>query len=173
MLIQLALRTDMAGQLINMISNTQYAVPATPPSAPTPATSLLPSTPSPFTPLSMDPALTTPLTVVPPSQADHPPMHIVRVWARARVRVKRANLSVNPRGPISLCYSPSFITSRLFVLVLTSHSSSVGTTLLRLVPLHVPRRVHFLFSFPLVTDLTLFSELPTGRGLIFFAYLSC
>jgi hypothetical protein len=102
MLIQLALCTDMAGQLINMISNTQYAVPATLPSAPTPATSLLPSTPSPFIPLSMDPALTTPFTVVPPSQADHPLMHIARVWTRARVRVKRANLSVNPRGPISL-----------------------------------------------------------------------
>jgi hypothetical protein len=64
------------------------------------------------------------------------------------------------------CYSPSCFTSRLFVLVLTPYSSSVGTILLRLVSLHVPRRVHYLFPFPLVTDLTPFSELPTGRGLI-------
>jgi hypothetical protein len=75
--------------------------------------------------------------------------------------------------PVGTCYSPYSFSSRLSVLVLTPHSSSVGTILLRLVSLHVPRRVHFLFPFPLVTDLTLFSELPTGRGLIFFAYLSC
>jgi hypothetical protein len=77
------------------------------------------------------------------------------------------------------CYSPYSFASHLSVLVLTPYSSSVGTTLLRLVSLHVPRRVHFLFPFPFVTDLTPFSELPTGRGLIcsslltFLADASC
>jgi hypothetical protein len=77
------------------------------------------------------------------------------------------------------CYSPYSFSSRLSVLVLTPHSSSVGTILLRLVSLHVPCRVHFLFPFPLVTDLMPFSELPTGRGLIcsslltFLADVSC
>jgi hypothetical protein len=64
------------------------------------------------------------------------------------------------------CYSPYSFSSHLLVLVLMSYSSPVGTILLRLVSLHVPHRVHRLFPFPLVTDLTPFSELPTGRGLI-------
>lgn len=104
MLAHLASCTDMAGQLVNMISNTRCAVPATPPSTPAPATSSLPSTQSPFASLSIDGALAAALNSVPPLhwQADRPPMHIVRVWARARARVKRANPSVNPRGPISL-----------------------------------------------------------------------
>jgi hypothetical protein len=77
------------------------------------------------------------------------------------------------------CYSPYSFSSRVSVLVLTSYSSSVGTIFLRLVSLYVPRRVHFLFPFPLVTDLTPFSELPTGRGLVrsslltFLADVSC
>ena len=67
MLTQLASCTDMAGQLVDMISDvTRHAVPAT-------------------------------------SQADRaPPMHIARIRAMARARAKRANPSVDPRGPISL-----------------------------------------------------------------------
>ena len=104
MLTHLASCTDMAGQLVNMISNTRCAVPATPPSTPAPATSSLHSTQSPFTSLSIDGALAAALNSVPPShwQADRPPMHVARVWARARARAKRANPSVNPRGPILL-----------------------------------------------------------------------
>jgi hypothetical protein len=64
------------------------------------------------------------------------------------------------------CYSPYSFTPRLFVLFLVSHSSPVGNTFLRLVSLYVPCRTHFFLPFPLVTDLTPFSELPTGRGLI-------
>jgi hypothetical protein len=70
------------------------------------------------------------------------------------------------------CYSPYSFSSRLSVLVLTLYSSSVGTILLRLVSLHVPRRIHFLFPFPLVTDPTPFSKSPTGRGLIHSSLLT-
>jgi hypothetical protein len=63
------------------------------------------------------------------------------------------------------CYSPYSLTPRLFVLFLASYSSPVGNTFLRLVSLYVPCRTHFFLPFPLVTDLTPFSELPTEEVL--------
>jgi hypothetical protein len=79
-------------------------------------------------------------------------------YQKYRSRLKQTGAGV--------CYSPYSFTSHLSVLVLTPNSSSVGTILLRLVSLHVPRRIHFLFPLPSVTDPTPFPELPTGRGLI-------
>jgi hypothetical protein len=67
---------------------------------------------------------------------------------------------------MACCYSPYSFTPHLSFLVLTTNSYSVGTIFLQLVPLLVPHRIHFLFSFPSVTDLTPFLKPPTGKGLL-------